>query len=165
MASAEILEEVLTLTEAAEVAYRLGHPLDRSNLVQYANQGRLQARKSGGTWLTTRTAVRELILSLESETRGRPRKYQLSRGRTVRYTRNPELIATLADIQRLRSELRQASLPAQQARQLWDELTAVAIYHTNHLEGNVLTFEEAKAIIDAHRQAAPDAAPDDASQP
>ena len=74
MVTTRVLEEVLTLTEAVTVADRLGHPLDRNNLVRYAKEGRLVARKSGGTWLTTRAAVRDLVVSLEAEKRGRPRQ-------------------------------------------------------------------------------------------
>jgi hypothetical protein len=165
MATAEILEEVLTLSEAATVAEHFGHPIDRNNLIRYAKEGRLQSRKSGGTWLTTRSAVRALILSLEAETRGRPRKLRLSPGRTIRYTRTPELLANLADIQRLRAELREMKLGPEQERQLWDDLTTRAVYHTTHLEGNELTFEEAKAVIDAHRQSRSGRRPDGAPQP
>jgi len=165
MATAEILGEVLTLSEAAAVADYFGHPIDRNNLVRYAKEGRLQSRKSGGTWLTTRSAVRELILSLEAETRGRPRKLRLSPGRTIRYTRQPELLAALADIQRLRAELREIKLPPEKERQLWEDLTTVAVYHTTHLEGNELTFEEAKAVIDAHRQSQPGIKLNGAPQP
>lgn len=128
-------------------------------------EGRFQSRKSGGTWLTTRSAVRALILSLESETRGRPRKLCLSPGRAIRYTRTPELLANLADIQRLRAQLREMKLGPEQERQLWDDLTTQAVYHTTHLEGNELTFEEAKAVIDAHRQSRLGRRPDGAPQP
>lgn len=152
MLTNQVLDEVLTVAEAVEVAERLGHPVDRNNLVRYAKEGRLAARKSGGTWLTTRAAVRDLIVSLESETRGRPRKLRLSPKRLVRYTRTPELISTLQDIQRLRTTLRERALPADREAQMWDDLTTAAIYHTNRLEGNQLTFDEAKVVIDEYRQ-------------
>ena len=152
MVTAQVLEEVLTLTEAVTVAERLGHPLDRNNLVRYAQEGRLVARKSGGTWLTTRAAVRDLVVSLEAEKRGRPRQLRLAPGRVVRYTRTPELVSTLMDIQHLRSVLREEKLPAEQEAQLWEELSTAAIYHIPHLAGNALTFDEAKAVIDEHRQ-------------
>jgi hypothetical protein len=152
MVTTQVLEEVLTLAEAVNVAERLGHPLDRNNLVRYAKEGRLTARKSGGTWLTTRAAVRDLVVSLEAEKRGRPRKLHLAPGRVVRYTRTPELVSALTDIQRLRAALREKKLSAEREAQLWEELSTTAIYHTNRLEGNALTFEEAKAVIDEYRQ-------------
>ena len=152
MMTPEILDEVLTLTEAVTNAERLGHPIDRGNLIRYAQSGRLSARKSGGTWLTTRTALRDLVVSLEAETRGRPRPVRLSSKRTIRYTRTPELLSALKDIQRLRGALRDQPLLAEQEARLWEELTTQAVYHTNHLEGNLLTFEEAQAVIDEHRQ-------------
>lgn len=147
-----VLDEVLTVAEAVAVAVRLGHPVDRNNLVRYAKEGRLVARKSGGTWLTTRSAVRDLIVSLETEKRGRPRKLQLLPKRIARYTRTPELVVALKDIQRLRTSLRERVLPAEREAQLWEDLTTAAVYHTNRLEGNSLTFEEAKAVIDEYRQ-------------
>ncbi len=152
MLTEQVLDEVLTVSEAVEVAQRLGHPVERNNLVRYAKEGRLAARKSGGTWLTTRSAVRDLVVSLEAQSRGRPRKLRLSPQRVVRYTRTPELVSILQEIQRLRATLRERALPAEREARLWEELTTAAIYHTNHLEGNQLTFEEAKAVIDEHRQ-------------
>ncbi len=80
------------------------------------------------------------------------RHVRLSSQRTVRYTRTPELLSALKDIQRLREALREQSLPAEQEAHLWEELTTTAVYHTNHLEGNLLTFEEAKSVIDEYRQ-------------
>jgi len=152
MVTTQVLEEVLTLAEAVNVAERLGHPLDRNNLVRYAKEGRLAARKSGGTWLTTRAAVRDLVVSLEAEKRGRPRKLHLAPSRVVRYTRTPELVSALTDIQRLRAALRETKLSVEREVQLWEELSTAAIYHTNRLEGNALTFEEAQAVIDEYRQ-------------
>lgn len=152
MVAAQVLDEALTLAEAAAVAERLGHPLDRNNLVRYAKEGRLVARKSGGTWLTTRASVRDLIVSLEAEKRGRPRKLRLARGRIARHTRTPELVSALTDIQRLRAALRGRTLSAEKEARLWEALTTSAIFHTNHLEGNPLTFEEAKGVIDEYRQ-------------
>ena len=67
--------------------------------MRYAQEGRLAARKSGGTWLTTWASLRDLVVSLEAETRGRPRKLRLSPKRVVHYTRTPELVSTLAEIQ------------------------------------------------------------------
>lgn len=52
MLTDQMLTEVVTIGEAIELAKRLGHPLDRANLMRYAQKGRLTARKSKGTWLT-----------------------------------------------------------------------------------------------------------------
>lgn len=151
MIATEILEEALTLTEAVTVAERLGHPLDRNNLTRYAFAGRLLARKSGGTWLTTRSALRDLIVSLESETRGRPRQVRIGK-RVARYTRTPELVEQLGEIQELRTRLRSHKLAASQEARMWKELTTSAIYHTNRMEGNALTFQEAAAVIEQYRR-------------
>ncbi len=151
MIATEILEEALTLTEAVTVAEHLGHPMDRNNLTRYAAEGRLLARKSGGTWLTTRSSLRDLIVSLERETRGRPRQVRLGK-RVVRFTRTPELVARLGEIQRLRATLRSHKLSVTQEARLWKDLTTTAIYHTNRMEGNALSFEEGAAIIDQYRQ-------------
>jgi hypothetical protein len=164
MITTQVLDEVLTLTEAVSVADRLGHPIDRNNLVRYATAGRLLARKSGGTWLTTRASVRDLIVSLEAEKRGRPRRLRVAPGRVIRYTRTPELVSALADIQRLRATLRNQTLSADQEARLWEKLSTAAIYHTNHLEGNPLTFEEAKAVIDEYRQKKKTGGANDSSQ-
>lgn len=91
-------------------------------------------------------------MSLEAETRGRPRKLRLSPKRVVRYTRTPELVSALADIQQLRTDLRKQALPAEEEAHLWEVLTTAAVYHTTHLEGNELTFAEAQTIIDEYRQ-------------
>lgn len=165
MATAQILEEVLTLAEAVVIAEHLGHPLDRNNLIRYAKEGRLVARKSGGTWLTTRSALRDLVVSLESETRGRPRRLHLAPGRIVQYSRTPELVSALADIQHLRSTLRAKRLSAEHEARLWEDLTTAAVYHTNHLEGNELTFDEAKAIIIEHRHRMKGSELDDPAEP
>jgi hypothetical protein len=165
MVTPQVLEEVLTISEAVGVAKRLGHPLARNNLVRYAQEGRLAARKSGGTWLTTRASLRDLVVSLEVETRGRPRKLRLSPKRVVHYTRTPELVSTLAEIQQLRADLRKQALPSEQEAQLWEELTTAAVYHTTHLEGNELTFAEAQTIIDEYRQTRKNQAPHDVPQP
>lgn len=165
MIAPQILNEVLTLAEAVKIVDRLGHPIDRGNLIRYAQTGRLPARKSGGTWLTTRTSLRDLVVSLEAETRGRPRPVQLSGQRTIRYTRTPELLSALKDIQRLRGALRDQPLSAEQEARLWEKLTTAAVYHTTHLEGNLLTFEEAQSVIDEHRQRKKTAATHDAPTP
>ncbi len=73
MHTREILEEVITLPEASVLAEKMGYRLDRSNLLRYARSGRLLARKSQGTWLTTRAALQALVVELAAETRGRPR--------------------------------------------------------------------------------------------
>ncbi len=155
MLTNQMLDEVVTLGEAVDLAGRLGHPLDRANLMRYAQSGRLIARKSRGTWLTTRSAVRELVVSLEAETRGRPRPVKVKR-LAVTYTRTPELLASLKRIQETREALRARALSPAREAELWDRLTTEAIYHTNRLEGNSLTFEEAQAVIEAYRQTATD---------
>ena len=50
------LSNVLTLREAARL-----YPLAYSTLAQAAREGRLPARKSNGTWLTTKQAIEEAI--------------------------------------------------------------------------------------------------------
>lgn len=155
MLTDQMLTEVVTIGEAIELAKRLGHPLDRANLMRYAQKGRLTARKSKGTWLTTRSAVRDLVVSLEAESRGRPRPVQV-RQLAIKYTRTPALVASLKRIQETRETLRTRALSPERETQLWDELTTQAVYHTNHLEGNPLTFEEARAVIEAHKKATTD---------
>jgi len=151
MLETQILNEVVTLGEAVELAKQLGHPLDRANLARYAQSGRLAARKSKGTWLTTRGAMRDLVVSLEAEARGRPRPVKIRR-LAITYSRTPELAASLKRIQEAREALRARKLLPTREAQLWDKLTTEAIYHTNQLEGNSLTYEEARAVIEAHRQ-------------
>ena len=155
MLTDQMLSEVVTIGEAIELAKRLGHPLDRANLMRYAQKGRLAARKSKGTWLTTRSAVRDLVVSLEAESRGRPRPVKVHR-LAVKYTRTPALITSLKRIQEARETLRTHTLPPEREAQLWDELTMQAIYHTGLLEGNHLTFEEARVVIEAHKKATTD---------
>jgi len=70
--SNDMLEQVVIIGEAVDLARQLGHAADRANLVPYARLGRIAARKSKGTWLTTREVVRELVVALGSEARGRP---------------------------------------------------------------------------------------------
>lgn len=95
---------------------------------------------------------RDRIVASEAETGGQPRRLHLAPGRVMLYARTPELVSALADIQRLRTTLRDQHLPAEREADLWEALTTAAIYHTNHLEGNALTFEEARAIITEHRR-------------
>lgn len=159
MIATEILEEALTLTEAVKVAEWLGHPLDRNNLTRYATEGRLLARKSGSTWLTTRSALRDLIVSLESETRGRPRQVRIGK-RIARYTRTPELVERLGQIQHLRTTLRARRLSSSQEARLWKDLSASAIYYSNRMEGNALSFEQAATIIAQYRQTQASTNPD-----
>ncbi len=71
----------------------------------------------------------------------------------VQYTRIPALVVSLKRIQATRAALRIRALSPERKAQLWDELTPQAAYHTNHLEGNPLTCEEARAVIEAHRKA------------
>lgn len=146
MLAHSILEEVVTLPEAAILAGKMGYTLDRSNLIRYAGSGRLLARKSQGTWLTTRAAVQTLVLELASETRGRPRPH-LPDWANVELT--PELTATLAEIDDLRTRLAARPLPADEREQTRRDLTISAIYHTNRIEGNLLTLSEVRAIVEA----------------
>jgi hypothetical protein len=71
----------------------------------------------------------------------------------IKYARTPALVASLKRIQETREILRARTLSPEREAQLWDELATQAVYHTNHLEGNPLTFEEARAVIEAHRKA------------
>jgi hypothetical protein len=142
----------MTLAEAVRLSRLLGHPVDRANLLRYAQEGRLTARKSAGTWLTTRSALRDLVISLETQTRGRPRHVRLAEGRSVQYSITPELATTFHEIELLQSALRSQTLEPEQEQQLLDELNARAVYHTNHLEGNELTYEEAKRVIGEYSQ-------------
>jgi Fic family protein len=75
----------------------------------------------------------------------------------VAYSLTPELAATLQEIEQLQTALRSQQLEPEQEQQLLDELNARAVYHTNHLEGNELSYEEAKAVIEACRQESKDA--------
>lgn len=74
----------------------------------------------------------------------------------ITYSRTPELAVSLKRIQEARAALRSQRLSPEREAQLWDELTTRAVYHTNHLEGNPLTFEEARAVIEAQLQAEKD---------
>jgi hypothetical protein len=143
----EILEEVVTLPEASALAGRMGYAMDRSNLLRYARSGRLMARKSQGTWLTTRAALQALIVEVAAEARGRPRPTAEEWG-TVEIT--PDLAATLAEIDDLRTRLAAQQRSAAQREQLRRELTVEAIYHTNRIEGNPLTLPEVRAVVEAY---------------
>ena len=150
--SKDILEQVETIGEAVDLAHQLGHTVDRANLVRYARLGRMDARKSKGTWLTTRDAVRKLVVSLENEARGRPqipevRVPQLA----IKYRQTPELVKALERIQSARKQLRDQRLAPDREAKLWHELTSRAIYHTNHMEGNMLSLQEADAVIEAYK--------------
>ena len=68
MLTQQALVEVVTLPEAVALAERLGYSVDRSNLLRYARSGRLIARKSQGTWLTTRSALKALVVELSAAT-------------------------------------------------------------------------------------------------
>ena len=112
-----------------------------------------------------RMSSRDLILSLEIEVRGRPRQIRIGQQRLVSYSRTPELVAALNEIQRLREDIRIKNLSPEKEKRLWDELTTRAVYHTNHLEGNPLTFEEAKAVIDEYQRISDDEGDHDIAQP
>lgn len=146
MQTQNALQEVVTLPEASRLAATMGYGLDRSNLLRYARAGRLLARKSGGTWLTTRSAVQALILELASETRGRPRVLSTP---WTEVSMSPELAETLAEIDHLRSELAQQARSPEEEDQLRRTLTVEAIYHSNRIEGNQLTLAEVRTIVDA----------------
>ncbi len=69
----------------------------------------------------------------------------------------PKGIIVLASRRRkTRETLRTRALPLEREAQLWDELTTQAVYYTDRLEGNPLTFEEARAVIEAHKKATTD---------
>jgi len=142
----DILNEVITLPEATAIADQMGYPLDRSNLLRYAQSGRLVARKSQGTWLTTRSALQTLILELAAQPRGRPRE-EVPAWATFKMT--PELSATLDRIDEWRVQLSALERPAAEREQLRRELTVEAIYHTSHIEGNHLSLPEVRAIVEA----------------
>lgn len=142
----DILEEVITLPEAAVIADQLGYPLNRSNLLRYAQSGRLVARKSGGTWLTTRSALQALILELATEPRGRPRAETPA---WVTFEMTPEMAGTLDKIDELRTQGSALERSPAEQEQLRRELTIEAIYHTNRIEGNQLSLPEVRAIVDA----------------
>lgn len=142
----EILEEVVTLPEAATIATKMGYNLDRSNLLRYAQGGRLVARKSEGTWLTTRSALQALILELAAQPRGRPRAEAPD---WATFEMTPKLAATLAKIDKLREQVSAIERPAAEREQLHRDLTIEAIYHTNRIEGNHLSLPEVRVIVEA----------------
>lgn len=146
MQTQNALQEVVTLPEASKLAATMGYGLDRSNLLRYARAGRLMARKSGGTWLTTRSAVQALIVELAGETRGRPRPLLTP---WTEVSMSPELAETLAEIDHLRSELAQQARSPEEEDHLRRTLTVEAIYHGNRIEGNQLSLPEVRAIVDA----------------
>lgn len=142
----DILEEVITLPEAAVIADQMGYPLDRSNLLRYAQSGRLVARKSEGTWLTTRSALQALILDLVAEPRGRPREEAPA---WATFEMTPELVTTLNTIDELRTQVNALIRSSDEKERLRRELTIEAIYHTNRIEGNRLSLPEVRAIVEA----------------
>ena len=154
MLARQILEEVITLPEGSVLAAKMGYALDRSNLLRYARSGRLVARKSQGAWLTTRAALQALIVELAADTRGRPRPVsalgadeKTPTWATVELT--PAMAASLTEIDALRSELAgRPHSPAERER-LCRELTVEAIYHTNRIEGNLLSLPEVRAVVEA----------------
>ena len=154
MLARQILEEVIALPEGSVLAGKMGHTLDRSNLLRYARSGRLVARKSQGAWLTTRAALQALIVELAAEARGRPRPVPVlgavegtSAWATVEIA--PDVAASLGEIDALRSELaNQPHSPAERER-LRRELAVEAIYHTNRIEGNPLSLPEVRAVVEA----------------
>ncbi len=146
MLAQQALEEVVTLPEAVLVAERLGYSLDHSNLLRYAKSGRLIARKSGGTWLTTRSALQALVVELALQPRGRPRAAEPA---WTAVEPSPDLIAILAEIDDLKAQVVGRERSATDAERLHRELTVEAIYHTNRSAGNPLTLAEVRAIVAA----------------
>jgi hypothetical protein len=142
----EILEEVVTLPEAATIATNMGYTLDRSNLLRYAQSGRLMARKSEGTWLTTRSALQALILELAAQPRGRPRTEAPD---WATFEMTPELAMTLAEIDKLREQVSAVERSPAEKEQLHRDLTVEAIYHTNRIEGNRLSLPEVRVVVQA----------------
>ena len=102
MLTQQALTEVVTLPEAVALAERLGYSLDRSNLLRYARSGRLIARKSQGTWLTTRSALKALVVELALQPRGRPRAAEPA---WATVEPSPDLVATLAEIDDLKAQV------------------------------------------------------------
>jgi hypothetical protein len=62
---AQVVAFELTLSEAADL-----YPVAYSTLAQYAREGKLEARRSGATWLTTRWGVEKAINPPEVDLRG-----------------------------------------------------------------------------------------------
>ena len=146
MLTQQALTEVVTLPEAVALAERLGYSLDRSNLLRYARSGRLIARKSQGTWLTTRSALTALVVELALQPRGRPRA-AVPVWATVEPS--PDLVATLAEIDDLKAQVGARARSVADAERVRRELTVEAIYHTNRIEGNPLTLPEVRAVVEA----------------
>jgi hypothetical protein len=143
----EVLHEVVTLPEASKIANKMGYSLDRSNLLRYAQSGRLIARKSQGTWLTTRSALQALMAELARESRGRPRT---SEPAWAEVSVSPELTATLAQIDDLRSKIDATEAFTADQHHLRRELLVEAIYHTNHIEGNPLSLPRVREIVEEY---------------
>ena len=146
MLTQQALVEVVTLPEAVALAERLGYSLDRSNLLRYARSGRLIARKSQGTWLTTRSALKALVVELALQPRGRPRA---AAPVWATVEPSPDLVATLAEIDDLKAQVGARERSVADAERLRRELTVEAIYHTNRIEGNPLTLPEVRAVVEA----------------
>jgi len=146
MLTQQALVEVVTLPEAVALAERLGYALDRSNLLRYARSGRLIARKSQGTWLTTRSALKALVVELALQPRGRPRAAEPI---WATVEPSPDLVATLAEIDDLKAQVGARARSVVDAERLRRELTVEAIYHTNRIEGNPLTLPEVRAVVEA----------------
>ncbi len=146
MLTQQALEEVVTLPEAVILARRLGYALDRSNLLRYARSGRLIARKSQGTWLTTRSALQALAIELALQPRGRPRAAEPA---WATVEPSAELTAILAEIDDLKAQINARERSADETERLRRELTVEAIYHTNRIEGNPLTLPEVRAVVEA----------------
>lgn len=146
MTAHEALQEVVTLPEAVAFADTLGYVLDRSNLLRYAQTGRLTARKSAGTWLTTRSAVQALIVDLVQEPRGRPRP---SSGQWQEVVITPELEQVLLQIDQLQETLAVQPKSREEEDTVRRGLIVEAIYHTNRIEGNQLSLAEVRGLVES----------------
>lgn len=142
----DVLEEVITLPEAVDLAEEIGYSLDRSNLARYAQNGRLVARKSRGTWLTTRSALQALIVELAGEQRGRPRP-QIPAWAQVELT--PDLLGSLKAIDEQVADLAAHSRAPDEQDHVQRELIVEAIYHSNRIEGNHLSLPEVCSLVKA----------------
>jgi Fic family protein len=61
----------------------------------------------------------------------------------------PDLTASLAEIDALRAEVASQPLSPAERERVRRELIVEAIYHTNRIEGNLLTLPEVRAVVEA----------------
>lgn len=146
MLTQRALAEVVTASEAVALAEHLGYSLDRSNLLRYARSGQRIARKSQGTWLTTRSALKALVVELALQPRGRPSAAEPA---WAVVEPSPDLAATLAEIDDLKAQVVARERTAADAERLRRELTVEVNFYTNRTEGNPLTLPEVRAVVEA----------------